>query len=244
MRKQRNRRGFTLVELLVVVVIIGILAGIVLKLHTLVGERTARARSLARIENIKMCLEEYYRENGEYPPQAENRPGDSNADKPAYVKHGTECEGFDHVDRRKVDSNWEFKMKMYPSYVRSDYTGLVYYLMPSTNIVTSDYYKKQSARWHEYFYSGVGLNGWQEEFGGTSHSAQDYTNVVYRLVDGWDRQFVYMCTANDAPGVRDYQTFRLYSMGPDGKAYDDTTGSQSERDEWGRDDIGRTGMGE
>ena len=59
MKAGQYRRGFTLVEILVVIVIIGILSGIILKLHTLVGERAARAQTLARIES-RVSLEEIF----------------------------------------------------------------------------------------------------------------------------------------------------------------------------------------
>lgn len=237
MIKQRNRRGFTLVELLVVVVIIGILAGIVLRLHTLVGERAARAQTLTRIENIKMCLEEYYRQLGAYPPEAGRRVAGQLGTAP--IDHGTECEGFDHVAREPIDKFWWDKTQTYPDYVRSDHTGLVYYLVSSTNIVMSDYYRKQPARWKEYMDAGVGWNSWHNIMGGTSHGSQEYTNHIYKLHDGWDRQFVYICGEDN-----DYQTYKLYSKGPDGKAFDDPRGSSKQREEWGIDDIGRVGMGE
>ncbi len=60
------KTGFTLVEILVVVAIIGILAGIVLKISGFAAGKSDRAKALADLEKIKMGLEEYRLNNGQY----------------------------------------------------------------------------------------------------------------------------------------------------------------------------------
>ncbi|NQU39663.1 MAG: prepilin-type N-terminal cleavage/methylation domain-containing protein [Lentisphaerae bacterium] len=224
MRTLQNRTGFTLVEILVVVVIIGILSGIVLKLHTLVGERTARAQTLVQLENIKLCLEEFYREEGYYPPEAEERPGDSPDSAPIY--HGTECDGFRKSALDQFPPNWTDILKDYPEYAESQYTGLVYYIAADTNLVLAGRETKRK-RWDEYFSGGVGFNDWSLLPGTVSIPgfSASFTNVKFRLLDSWDQQFVYKC-----PGP-DHQTYELYSKGVDG-----ASGSP--------DDIGRVGLGE
>ncbi len=63
-----KRFGFTLVEMLVVVVVILILAGMTISIMSYVNTKTGRSRAAADIERIKNALEEYYAVYGMYPP--------------------------------------------------------------------------------------------------------------------------------------------------------------------------------
>jgi prepilin-type N-terminal cleavage/methylation domain-containing protein len=67
MKTLRNKCGFTLVEMLTVIVIIGILAGMLFKIGALVSNRTSRALGASRLEHLKLCIERYYGVYGEYP---------------------------------------------------------------------------------------------------------------------------------------------------------------------------------
>ena len=64
----RKRNGFTLVEMLVVVVIIGILAGMIGGAAIMVRNRARVAALAAEIGKIEMSLNDYKEAVGEYPP--------------------------------------------------------------------------------------------------------------------------------------------------------------------------------
>lgn len=225
MRKQRNRRGFTLMEMLVVIVIIGILTGLLFRLHSTAGERAARAQTLARIENIKLCLEEFYRLTGYYPPQSSDP-----------VDHGTEYQGYYFSDVDFLPDEWE-NIRNYleannVDFMTPGYTGLLHNLCAHPNV---NYTKARSERWREYWDGGV---GWWDDYltdanlgdlGLPEVGSGDVTNRIFRLHDGWRRQFVYRCTDP-------YQSYELYSKGADGGTDTSITHPSS------LDDIGRGGM--
>lgn len=62
------KRGFTLIEMLTVIVIIAILAATTMKLMVLVNQKTAKSRAAGDLERIKQALTEYYASYGCYPP--------------------------------------------------------------------------------------------------------------------------------------------------------------------------------
>lgn len=62
-----QKSGFTLIEMLLVVVIIGILAAVVLPKLTGRGKEASIAAAKASIENLSLALDMYEVDNGSYP---------------------------------------------------------------------------------------------------------------------------------------------------------------------------------
>lgn len=63
----RDKRGFTLIELMVVVVILGILAGLIIPKIMGRPEEAKRLKARMQIEQLEQALKLYYLDNGEYP---------------------------------------------------------------------------------------------------------------------------------------------------------------------------------
>lgn len=70
-----KNKGFTLIEMMVVVVIIAILAMIVFKLIGAGGASSDRASARRSLELLSNAIEEYRAEYGKYPPVAKDRKG-------------------------------------------------------------------------------------------------------------------------------------------------------------------------
>jgi prepilin-type N-terminal cleavage/methylation domain-containing protein len=63
----RRDRGFTLIEMLTVMLIIAILASLILGVNSLVQSKAARARAEGEIKTLSMGCENYKVDNGTYP---------------------------------------------------------------------------------------------------------------------------------------------------------------------------------
>ncbi|HUD02706.1 MAG TPA: prepilin-type N-terminal cleavage/methylation domain-containing protein, partial [Candidatus Paceibacterota bacterium] len=62
-----RKKGFTLIELMVVIAIIGILASIIMVSLSSAQSKGRDAKRVADIRTIQLALEEYYNDNGNYP---------------------------------------------------------------------------------------------------------------------------------------------------------------------------------
>lgn len=71
----RKQRGFTLIELIVVIVVIGILASIVFVSFTVVQQRNRDAQRDRDIMEVQRALEKYYADNGMYPSVGSDNTG-------------------------------------------------------------------------------------------------------------------------------------------------------------------------
>lgn len=70
-QSKTQRRGFTLVEMLVVITIIVILAGLTMAGFNYANQKQAREQAKIQISLLKMALEDYKADFGEYPVHAE-----------------------------------------------------------------------------------------------------------------------------------------------------------------------------
>lgn len=66
-RKYRAHDGFTLIEIMVVILIIGLLALMVVPRLRGVADRAKRTKAQADIAELKQALDRYYLDNGSYP---------------------------------------------------------------------------------------------------------------------------------------------------------------------------------
>ena len=64
---RRNERGFTLIELMVVIVILGILAGLIVPRIMGRPDEARRAKAQIQIESLETALKLYKLDNGNYP---------------------------------------------------------------------------------------------------------------------------------------------------------------------------------
>lgn len=63
----KQKSGFTIVELLIVIVVIAILAAITVVAYTGIQQRATNTRFLAAIDTYEKALRMYYADNGSYP---------------------------------------------------------------------------------------------------------------------------------------------------------------------------------
>lgn len=75
--KWKLKHGFTIVELMVIVAVIGILASITMIYLTSVTTQTRDEQKVAKVGKISVALDKYRAENGRYPSRAELNPTNS-----------------------------------------------------------------------------------------------------------------------------------------------------------------------
>ena len=66
-RKKLDSKGFTLIELMIVIAIIGILAAIAIPQFAAYRKKAYNSASLSDLKNTKTTVESYYADNQYYP---------------------------------------------------------------------------------------------------------------------------------------------------------------------------------
>jgi len=68
MATKPRRRGFTLVEMLVVIAIIAVLVAILFPVFTIVRKKARKTQCISRLSQLAIALKSYKEDNGRYPP--------------------------------------------------------------------------------------------------------------------------------------------------------------------------------
>lgn len=223
-RQTARRRGFTLIEMIVVIVIIAILAGLVFKLTQPASKRLAKVETVAKLERLKAALEEFYADYGQYPPVPD--------------KYGPQPMGYEYpvTNGMRQDLQGSFSDKTWSRAPLFTF-GLMAFLAPRYSGRASQAWPTllQNESWTDKQWDQFNTEDDDQErdmifarrvapfldgITETHESArmvdnnvnQAYTNLYLTVQDGWDRDFIY----RSAPP---HQSYLLFSRGPDG-AYD------------------------
>ncbi len=84
MRRYADKRGFTLMELLVVITIIAILSGLLLPAVQRIRAKASVVKAAAAIDTLKVALSMYQQDYGYYPPSYEVTQRNGNSFNPAW----------------------------------------------------------------------------------------------------------------------------------------------------------------
>ena len=96
------RRGYSLIEILIAIVIIGMLVGGAMYLATTVMENAKRTTTKTALQTIKYALMQYKQENGEYPENLEK------AIEAGFLKKPIPKDGWDQrIQYRRTDDGIE-----------------------------------------------------------------------------------------------------------------------------------------
>ena len=183
-----RRRAFTLIELLVVVAIILVLAGISLKVLAVVNRKTATARTVMVLEQVKGALGAYYATYGSYP----------------------------NVTNMYSSAPYKMPSTLPPDAKTS--RGLTAYIMScyskyNTSPETMAFFNQEARRW-DYYWEKIGDRAYYTSPTnkmGSAGSMYLWTNAAVTILDGWDREIRYCpITTNNQEG------YRLWSVGADG----------------------------
>ena len=236
----KSKNGFTLVEMLVVVIIIAVLASMVLGLGALAKRNNSKAITLERLSRLRAAVEEFNAGYGKYPPvfdyAGEGQP--FGYEYPLTNKMSLLCLRNYYIleGRKEWGPASESKGKLFTfglmSYLVPRYSGHAqksdgaeYWWLffgpqwelfnigsPGTPL-DPDQPKDLAAieRWRIQIESIISTKEKAREVGLRAEALRTtwHTNEVTTVFDGWNREFNY----ESRPP---YQTYKLWSNGPDG----------------------------
>lgn len=130
------RRGFTIVELLVVIVVIAVLAAISIVAYNGVQARARDASRMSNLKRIAQAIEMYYIDNNHYPAIQDGSGVESSC--------GSQTENWGHCDRTKQLSD-----------ALAPYLTLDPVSLSSATTGTTYYYYYNSAGTDNYMHYGI-----------------------------------------------------------------------------------------
>lgn len=120
----KKTAGFTIVELLIVIVVIGILAAITIVAFNGVQARSRDTARITKVKDIAKALELYKVDNGRYPPILDGRGQESTC--------GSQTENWGHCDRNRELANYLAEYtKIDPTSLSDATQGNYYYFYTS-----------------------------------------------------------------------------------------------------------------
>ncbi len=90
--RRQQQAGFTLIEIMVVILILGLLATLVVQSLRGATDKAKRTKAMADIAELKTALDRYYIDNGSYPSSDQglqalvSPPGGQGGDPEGYIK--------------------------------------------------------------------------------------------------------------------------------------------------------------
>lgn len=218
------RRGsFTLIEILVVITIIGILAGMVFKMMGYAGRQSQKAQTIQILEKVAHALEEYKAEYGQYPPvntvgyEYENTNTQAPWLRANYIPNpgawdsGETPRLYDYglvahfVDRERPGMAHNAGLT-YVSITSVAKAGVISSLgSSSTWIPDTGNDSKAKARW-AHFVTNIVTSGGSPAW---TVKGLVYSNSVETIVDAWGKEIHY-----ESPVP--FLTYKLWSSGLDG----------------------------
>ena len=227
--KNPQKQGFTLIEVLLVVVVMLLLAGFLFRIARLVADRANQAKARADLQMLANALEEFYGEYGNYPPVRWGDPSWTNA---PVVSGG-------HGMRRR-----SMMYQFVPEQPHPDWPELVH-TQPMLAVYSAGNVDGRDVGYHYGLMSYLLLrnrSGYNQEYinyvrdsrrdeiaklrwqhyladidmGGGEHTMYHYSTgqrVWQRhvtAVDPWDRSYGY-------EAYPPFLSYRLWSAGPDGQ---------------------------
>lgn len=108
---RRPRPGFTLVELLTVITIIVLLAGIVVAGYGFVTDRQNTAKAKVQIELLAKAIQEYQSELGSYPGLEANTAAAGDVSEQLF--EALFYDGYDYLKQQQPPANWTRATRIY-----------------------------------------------------------------------------------------------------------------------------------
>ena len=101
----RNEKGFTLIELMVVLVILGLLVGIVVPKVIGLRDEALRGTAKANLRALRAELDLYYLEHGNYPTNTDSMEG-------SLEETWEEIDDHNEMDLVYVDNNYTVRLEI------------------------------------------------------------------------------------------------------------------------------------